>query len=1231
MYTKDLFALSSSVIKRHETLKNYVVGDRVIFNNKVYECTTNHTSSVTGFENDKANWELIIGNEVDVAITIWADGEMYDVGDVVAHQGMLYQCIKKHRATDPFNEENWELIVEGGGAGGTTPVVAIMPYMGDTAPEGYLLCDGRAVSRATYDQLFAVIGTTYGTGNGSTTFNLPNLKGRVPVGFDASSTEFNTLGKIGGEKTHKLLINEMPSHSHTFTGNSHTHTTNNSGSHSHSYTYPQKTNGFPDGGNDTGGSYGYWRYTTTANTGGGGSHTHTVNGTFVSGSNSNTGGDVAHNNLQPYMVVNYIIRYKRNNDKELVDLDLDNWYPDTYYIDSACVVYGGGIYKCTNTHTSSADFIVDGANWKLLTQIDIDFDEWQQNKLYNQNALVIYNNKIYKCNIAHTSGTTFDATMFDIILDHIKEYQNGDVYTKHTMVCDDHDLYISKVDNASNLENWTQFDKLQKANAKLIENGDLKDLLKAEVTGALRGEVMHFMTNDDTNITGLPDGSTTGMWFIDAYCLTETSIRFIAYKAFETNTKAVYSTNLIANYWDDKGWVEIGSDSKSIRQWSANTDYEVGDTVDYRSVLYKCTTAHTSGNTFTQGNFEQYTGGLATVMKTISFGDCLQKIYEDMKDTTFHGGEYLYFKKSYYVFGDCTNTPTSDGGCSWNMDAYGDASGGMLLIAYQTPSNATHYGHHGKIYVNQHFNIWQGWNEIGSGGGIDDWAANTTYAVGDIVKTDDNRILVCNTAHTSSTDIDKTTQWIEFNKGTGKNISGDAKALIFADMANAPYCTSRNYYCQDSCTNTPIGGVGWYITTYPWDKNSFMAVAYEAYGNNVDVARANMIWTCRCINGTWNVWVPIQTARKATFSGVDAFATIATECSQLGDNSIKEFYFFGNSTNIPITSYEWHVTAHYRSANYIYCIAYRQYGTTDLNNSVYIAQRYGGTWYGWYSISNFGSWNNAYTWSVNLINRMPSYSSAWSINCNGWPTYRGTISSTNYMKNSECMNISQGMNETSGIQFNGDYIAMWSPCDAYSLTYVDEDNAGSSYVFYHDTSGRLYTASDIRRKKNIQYVEREDVLDKIDAINLCTFQYNTYEDAIVDTEYETKANEVASDVIYEYLDDETKERYENKEDYYAKEKARLEKKAKRVDSKDAKVHYGVIAQEIQEFFPECVEEDDQGYLSVSYEKFGLYAIEGVKALHKENKELKNEVEDLKAKNDDLEKRLAYIEEQLGLR
>lgn len=108
---------------------------------------------------------------------------------------------------------DWEALPSG-----FVPSGSITAYAGTVAPAGYFLCDGQAISRTTYADLFAVLGTAYGVGDGSTTFNVPNLKGRVIVAADSTQTEFDTLGETGGAKTVTLNESQMPSHTHSFTG-----------------------------------------------------------------------------------------------------------------------------------------------------------------------------------------------------------------------------------------------------------------------------------------------------------------------------------------------------------------------------------------------------------------------------------------------------------------------------------------------------------------------------------------------------------------------------------------------------------------------------------------------------------------------------------------------------------------------------------------------------------------------------------------------------------------------------------------------------------------------------------------------------------------------------------------------------------------------------------------------------------------------------------------------------
>lgn len=150
------------------------------------------------------------------------------------------------------------------------PAGSIMMFAGENAPAGWLICAGQTVSRTEYANLFSVLGTTYGAGNGSTTFTLPNLRGRFPVGLNSAETEFNALGKTGGSKTHQLTESELPSHTHPAQGSELL------------------------GNGGTGTTYGI------------------QNGTFFSFRGNTTtgsrGGNQPHNNLPPYMAINFIIK-----------------------------------------------------------------------------------------------------------------------------------------------------------------------------------------------------------------------------------------------------------------------------------------------------------------------------------------------------------------------------------------------------------------------------------------------------------------------------------------------------------------------------------------------------------------------------------------------------------------------------------------------------------------------------------------------------------------------------------------------------------------------------------------------------------------------------------------------------------------------------------------------------------------------------------------------------------
>jgi microcystin-dependent protein len=186
-------------------------------------------------------------------------------------------------------------------------------FAGSSAPTGWLLCNGTTASRTTYSNLFSVIGTTYGVGDGSTTFGLPDMRGRVPMGagtgnqLNASGSGAitagtamtpRTAGAFGGEETHLLSSAEIPAHSHPVSDAGHTHTIR---VNSFAGDRQIALNNVGDGA--------YYSIGDSGSDGNDGSRLlyNTTNTTGLTVSN-NTGGGGRHAVVSPFVVLNYIIK-----------------------------------------------------------------------------------------------------------------------------------------------------------------------------------------------------------------------------------------------------------------------------------------------------------------------------------------------------------------------------------------------------------------------------------------------------------------------------------------------------------------------------------------------------------------------------------------------------------------------------------------------------------------------------------------------------------------------------------------------------------------------------------------------------------------------------------------------------------------------------------------------------------------------------------------------------------
>jgi len=192
-----------------------------------------------------------------MGISEWDAGTTYYTNSICQIAGQIYISLQDSNTNNnPGTAPTfWQSGLPGSEISGVVKVFA-----GSVAPAGYLLCQGQAVSRSVYAALFSVCGSTYGAGDGSTTFNVPDLRTRIPVGYSSGDPNFGIQGQTGGEETHTLTVAEMPAHNHGGTFNSH----------------------------------------APSNVGSNG------NGQF--GNTDNTGGGLPHNNLQPYVTMSYIIK-----------------------------------------------------------------------------------------------------------------------------------------------------------------------------------------------------------------------------------------------------------------------------------------------------------------------------------------------------------------------------------------------------------------------------------------------------------------------------------------------------------------------------------------------------------------------------------------------------------------------------------------------------------------------------------------------------------------------------------------------------------------------------------------------------------------------------------------------------------------------------------------------------------------------------------------------------------
>lgn len=282
----------------------YAIDDTVVYRSKLWRRLT-AGSGVEPTSSNVGTWQLIAG-WLHYVPTPWAAGTEYRENDVVKYNADMYR-IKTNftsTATTPNSDTtNYELFMQGGGQGPTGPAGQdgedgspgatgpqgptgagytsgfLAPFAGNSVPTGWVECDGQPLDRVAFASLFNVIGTVWGIGDGSTTFNVPDLRGRVLVDDGTGAgLSARVLAEKSGVQTVTLTVEQIPNHQHKVSNTQNNNSTASGGGNRVNDIQDLLTN-------------------STAITGG----NHSDGTTFV-------GGGASHDNMPPYAVVKYIIK-----------------------------------------------------------------------------------------------------------------------------------------------------------------------------------------------------------------------------------------------------------------------------------------------------------------------------------------------------------------------------------------------------------------------------------------------------------------------------------------------------------------------------------------------------------------------------------------------------------------------------------------------------------------------------------------------------------------------------------------------------------------------------------------------------------------------------------------------------------------------------------------------------------------------------------------------------------
>lgn len=507
---------------------DYAIGQLVINNNKLYRCNTAHTSDSTSFNTDIAYWDLIGSSGIEA----WKTGEVYQQGSMVVYNDKIYVCDSSHTSANPFDFTKWHEVSS----------TTIEDWQANTEyVENQPIEYNDTLFRANKD---FTSGTTVSDDDNNIDFVYANLsawqtgiyyrEGSIVIDSDdkiykckQSHTSSLANKDTNWEELSKTLVEEYAQNKNYAEGapvlyNGKLYRANTDVTNSTAVLDPTKWD------NIVGSGIEQWQPSTDYSV-----------------------GNVVVNNNQIY-----ICTTAHTSDSTAFNTDIanwglldikwksENWSANTLYTANEVVLYDNRLFRCVSTHTSAVDFATDANYWLAIgSRLEV----WKQNVHYKVEDVIINNNKLYRCMIEHTSTTTFDGTKWNEISPAIIElWKTSTDYKVGDIVINNNQLYRCNTVHTSNSSSF------------------ISDISKWDILDT------KWQAKD---------------WVTNTYYLVGEVVLYdnTPYRCITAHT------SLGTFELDRANWIPLNA---NIRQWVSGVSYKVGDTVEYNGDLYRCITGN---------------------------------------------------------------------------------------------------------------------------------------------------------------------------------------------------------------------------------------------------------------------------------------------------------------------------------------------------------------------------------------------------------------------------------------------------------------------------------------------------------------------------------------------------------------------------------------------------------------------------------------------------------------